>query len=83
MFFALQIALADTHCSDVHALAHDDNNILLTLQDEANDSRAIQIRKYSDTSFTLCDSYANGKAFYYDASSLDDLCASLVSMVVI
>jgi len=80
---AITSALALTSCTDVEIIVHNENNMLLTLQDEAGDARVIQFRKYDDNDFTACDSYADGEYFHYDFSSVEELGETLKSLVII
>ena len=81
MLFNIQNALATTTSTDIDVIVHNENNLLFTLQDESNYPRVIQVRKFEDNDFQLCDSYSNGIANYYDMKSVEDLCNGFTSLV--
>ncbi len=70
-----------TECTDVQIIEHSETNLLITLMDESEYPRAIQVRNFSGE-YVITDTYSNSESYTHDADSKDDMLSTLVSLVV-
>lgn len=70
-----------TSCTDVQIIEHSETNLLITLNDESEYPRAIQVRNF-DGEFLITDTYSNSESYRHEAEGVQDLTETLVSLVV-
>lgn len=74
--------LAETNCSDIDFIVHSNDNVVLTLVDEAKGCRVFQIRNFGEY-LTFEESSVNRMWAYEREASIEALCQTLKSYVII